>query len=73
MVILAVPLPPALHTQNQIETLCIPTIHAKQLGNNDCVLLLHIHYTIFVYTSGNLSGTILAIISPVLASLPQTT
>ena len=51
MVILAVPLPPALHIQNQIETLCIPTIHAKQLGNNDCVLLLHIHYTIFVYTS----------------------
>ena len=39
---------PALHTQNQIETLCTPTIG---IGNNDCDLLLHTYYTIFVCTS----------------------
>ena len=48
MVIPAVSLLPALHIQNQFETLCSPTIG---IGNNDCDLLLHTYYTIFVCAS----------------------
>ena len=55
MVIPAVPLPPALHTQNQIETLCTSTIHAKELAIM-IVLSYYIYITTFLYIPPGISA-----------------